>query len=65
MRRVRAKVQVLQFLAAEGGQDLTEFALLIAFLCVGGAALFLGQGDSIRGIWAVTSNNLDSANKVS
>ena len=44
------------------GQDLIEYTLLMAFVALASAALFLGAGKSISGIWSKTADNLASAN---
>jgi Flp pilus assembly pilin Flp len=44
------------------GQDLIEYTLLMAFVALASAALFLGAGGSIKGIWSVTNSQLASAN---
>ena len=46
----------------ERGQDLIEYTLLMAFVALASAALFLGAGGSIQGIWSQTATNLASAN---
>jgi Flp pilus assembly pilin Flp len=46
----------------EQGQDLIEYTLLLAFVALASAALFLGAGGSIKGIWTVTNSQLTSAN---
>lgn len=46
----------------EQGQDLIEYTLLMAFVALASAALFLGAGSSIKGIWATTNSQLASAN---
>jgi Flp pilus assembly pilin Flp len=46
----------------EQGQDLIEYTLLMAFVALASAALFLGAGGSIKGIWQVTNNQLAQAN---
>ena len=46
----------------EQGQDLIEYTLLMAFVALASAALFLGAGGSIKGIWATTNNQLAQAN---
>jgi len=46
----------------EQGQDLIEYTLLMAFVALASAALFLGAGGSIKGIWLVTNNQLAQAN---
>jgi Flp pilus assembly pilin Flp len=46
----------------EQGQDLIEYTLLMAFVALASAALFLGAGGSIKGIWTTTNNQLAQAN---
>jgi Flp pilus assembly pilin Flp len=46
----------------EQGQDLIEYSLLMAFVALASAALFLGAGKSISGIWSTTSSQLVAAN---
>jgi Flp pilus assembly pilin Flp len=46
----------------EQGQDLIEYTLLMAFVALASAALFLGSGKSIAGIWNTTNSQLTSAN---
>src|SRR5581483_9606571 len=45
----------------EQGQDLIEYTLLMAFVALASAALFLGAGGSIKGIWTVTNSQLAAA----
>jgi Flp pilus assembly pilin Flp len=45
----------------EQGQDLIEYTLLMAFVALASAALFLGAGGSIKGIWSVTNSQLAAA----
>lgn len=45
----------------EDGQDLIEYTLLMAFVALASAALFLGAGTSIKGIWSVTNSQLAAA----
>ena len=46
----------------EQGQDLIEYTLLMAFVALASAALFLGAGGSIKGICTITNNQLSQAN---
>jgi Flp pilus assembly pilin Flp len=46
----------------EQGQDLIEYTLLMAFVALAPAALFLGAGRSIKGIWITTNSQLTAAN---
>ena len=45
----------------EQGQDLIEYTLLMAFVALASAALFIGAGTSIKGIWSVTNSQLAAA----
>ncbi|MGD0773162.1 MAG: Flp family type IVb pilin [Candidatus Solibacter sp.] len=46
----------------EQGQDLIEYTLLMAFVALASAALFLGAGNSVKGIWSASSSQLSAAN---
>jgi Flp pilus assembly pilin Flp len=48
----------------ENGQDLVEYTLLLAMVCLASAAMFIDSGGSISGIWNITNNNLSSAKSV-
>jgi Flp pilus assembly pilin Flp len=50
------------FLHDEQGQDLIEYTLLMAFVALASAALFLGAGGSIKGIWSTSNSQLVAAN---
>ena len=50
------------FLRDEQGQDLIEYTLLLAFVALASAALFIGAGNSVSGIWSVTNSQLVVAN---
>ncbi len=43
------------------GQDLIEYTLLMAFVALASAALFLGAGGSIKNIWTKTNDQLANA----
>jgi Flp pilus assembly pilin Flp len=46
----------------EGGQNLIEHSLLMAFVALASAALFTGAGKSVQGIWTVANSQLSAAN---
>jgi Flp pilus assembly pilin Flp len=52
---------VVNFWKDEQGQDLIEYTLLMAFVALASAALFLGAGGSIKNIWKITNNQLANA----
>jgi Flp pilus assembly pilin Flp len=53
------------FMIDEQGQDLIEYTLLLAFVALASAALFIGAGDSVKGIWTTTNTQLANANSAS
>jgi Flp pilus assembly pilin Flp len=59
-----AKMQRLtrNFIADEHGQDLIEYALLLAFVVLASAALFIGAGSKSKGIWGAANTQLTAAN---
>ena len=53
---------VRNFWNDDQGQDLIEYTLLLAFVALASAALFIGAGGSVQGIWTVTNTQLAAAN---
>jgi Flp pilus assembly pilin Flp len=53
---------IKNFTTDEQGQDLIEYTLLMAFVALASAALFIGAGSSIKGIWSSTNTQLTTAN---
>jgi Flp pilus assembly pilin Flp len=49
------------FLRDEQGQDLVEYTLLLAFVALASAALFINAGASINGIWTTANGILSNA----
>ena len=58
----KMKVFVNEFLRDDSGQDLIEYTLLMAFVALASAALFIGVGGSIKGIWTAVNTQLTAAN---
>jgi Flp pilus assembly pilin Flp len=55
------KTFITNFVKDEQGQDLIEYTLLIAFVALASAAVFLGAGGSIKGIWGTANSDLANA----
>jgi len=55
------KLLACQFLADESSQDLIEYTLLMAFVALASAALFIGAGGSINSIWTTANTQLANA----
>jgi len=56
------KTFLYNFIQDEQGQDLIEYTLLLAFVCLASAALFISAGGSVGGIWSATNSQLAVAN---
>ncbi|HLK50217.1 MAG TPA: hypothetical protein VKT49_18870 [Bryobacteraceae bacterium] len=55
------KSMLTRFWNEDRGQDLIEYTLLMAFVALASAALFIGAGGSISGIWTVSNSQLAAA----
>jgi len=53
---------VKSFLSDETGQDTIEYALLLAFIALAGAAMFLGMSSSESTLWSAANSNLAAGN---
>jgi Flp pilus assembly pilin Flp len=53
--------QFNSFLKDEQGQDLIEYTLLLAFVALASAALFISAGTSVNTIWSVANSRLGDA----
>jgi Flp pilus assembly pilin Flp len=50
-----------KFWQDESGQDLIEYTLLLAFVALASASLFVSAGSSVSGIWGSASTQLSNA----
>jgi len=55
---------IVRFVRDEQGQELIEYTLLLAFVCLASAALFIGAGNTLAGIWSTTNSILVNANSL-
>lgn len=53
---------IARFVREEDGQDLVEYTLLLAFVALASAAVFIGTGTTITGIWTKANSRLVNAN---
>ena len=49
-----------ELLKGEQGQDLVEYTLLLAFVMMASAALYINAGGSVTGIWTTTNSQLNA-----
>jgi Flp pilus assembly pilin Flp len=54
-------LQLLRFWHSESGQDMAEWALLVAFVSIGSLALMSQSGVSMSGVWTNTNTALAGA----
>ncbi len=55
----------VSFFECEQGQDMVEYALLLAFVCLVGTAVLIGMGGSTSSLWTTVNNRLGASNQVS
>jgi len=53
-----------QFLSDDRGQDLTEYFLLLMFVVLASAAIFLGSGSGFTGIWSLSNSQVTAASAI-
>lgn len=56
------KHAMLNLILEDKGQDLIEYSLLMAFVALSSAGLYLSAGGSVLGIWTTVNSQLTSAN---
>jgi len=54
--------QLRNFTHDDNGQDLIEYTMLLAFVCLASSALFINAGHSVSGIWTAANSRLAAAN---
>ena len=55
------KKMIMNFVKDEQGQDLIEYTLLMAFIALASAAIFINAGSSVNSIWKSASTQLSNA----
>jgi Flp pilus assembly pilin Flp len=55
------KKMFMNFVKDEQGQDLIEYTLLMAFVALASAAIFINAGTQIKGIWGSANTQLTNA----
>jgi Flp pilus assembly pilin Flp len=61
LKREKMKNFVMNFLHEGSGQDLIEYTLLMGFIALASAAIFISAGGSLTTIWSTASSNLSAA----
>jgi Flp pilus assembly pilin Flp len=52
---------IVELWHGEAAQDLIEYTLLLAFVALAGAAMFVGMGNTSAGIWTSVNSRLANA----
>ena len=53
--------QCINLVRRDEGQDIIEYTLLLSFVALASAALFIGAGGSVNTIWSVANSQLSTA----
>jgi Flp pilus assembly pilin Flp len=51
----------MKFILEEEGQDLVEYSLLLGFVCLASAALFISLGQGIGSVFSIANIQVSSA----
>ena len=60
LRRTALKSLLRDFVEDEKGHDVIEYTLLMAFLTLASAAMYIGAGGSVVTIWSVSNSLLNN-----
>jgi Flp pilus assembly pilin Flp len=55
--RIRTRIR------GERGQDIVEYSLILAFVCLVAAAMYIGMNRDTQGLWTVMNSRLANANQ--
>ena len=58
-----SRQDLMDFTRDEQASDLIEYSLLLAFICLAGAAAIIGMGVQTSGIWNTVNSRLAAANQ--
>jgi Flp pilus assembly pilin Flp len=58
--RNQMKKFMLELWREEGGTDLVEYTLLMAAICLAGAAMFISMGSNTSSMWSIVNSRLAS-----
>jgi Flp pilus assembly pilin Flp len=58
-------MRIMRFLRDDLGQDLIDYTLLLGFIALTSAALFIHTGSSVSGIWNAANSQLATASSTS
>jgi len=65
-RKCEVDVSLIKsFWEDERGQDMVEYSLLLAFVSLSGAALYIGMGSTTKTLWGIVNSRLAAANQSS
>jgi Flp pilus assembly pilin Flp len=62
---VRSAMEWMRFWKDDQGQDLIEYSLLLSFVCLAGAAMFISMGTMTGSLWSIVNSRLGASNQSS
>lgn len=63
MSGVRIGERLRELWDEEDGQDMVEYALLLGFVALSGAAFYISMGVTVSNIWGIVNSRLAAANQ--
>lgn len=57
------RIRWRRLFGSEAGQDLVEYSLILAFVCLAGAAMYIGMSRDTKGLWTIMNSRLSNANQ--
>jgi Flp pilus assembly pilin Flp len=54
-------VRMIRFVRDEHGQDLVEYTLVLALICLASTAIFTSAGSSVNKVWNSANTTLSKA----
>jgi Flp pilus assembly pilin Flp len=55
--------ELISFWKREAGQDLVEYSLLLGFISLSGAAMFISMGGLTTNLWSIMNSRLAASNQ--
>ena len=54
-------IRKYRFVTERNGQDLVEYVLILAFVVLSGAAIYVGMNRPMQGLWMAMNSRLTNA----
>lgn len=55
--------RIREWPVGERGQDIVEYSLILALVCLVAAAMYIGMNHDTQGLWTIMNSRLANANQ--